>query len=185
MTLCAVLTGFEPAASTLTGWRHSKLLHRTLHHCVPPTGIRTRRRAEAHGVLCRRGPESLWDAPASAKATHDHGLADARRQQDDGLWWAGAGSNRRPSDFSAGRGVPRGPSASPAGTAHSSTTRRRPAQCVGAAATYRCPRLQSSPSGDGINDMLEYWFGPARTMSAPGWTAASVICSTSSAWRRH
>jgi hypothetical protein len=42
------------------------------------------------------------------------------------------------------------------------------ARCSDAAVTYRCLRLQGSPSGDGINDTLEYWFGASSVNEGAG-----------------
>jgi hypothetical protein len=42
------------------------------------------------------------------------------------------------------------------------------AQCSDPAVTYRCLRLQGSPSGDGINDTLEYWFGASSVNDGAG-----------------
>jgi hypothetical protein len=42
------------------------------------------------------------------------------------------------------------------------------ARCSDPAVTYRCLRLAGSPSGDGINDTLEYWFGASSINEAAG-----------------
>ena len=42
------------------------------------------------------------------------------------------------------------------------------ARCSDPAVTYRCLRLQGSPSGDGINDTLEYWFGASSVNEGAG-----------------
>jgi hypothetical protein len=74
--LTAVLTGLEPATSTLTGWRALQLLYRTLHAVAYPTrtpnGIRTRAAA-----LKGRCPRPLDDGGADGLAAE---TSSARRR---------------------------------------------------------------------------------------------------------
>jgi hypothetical protein len=42
------------------------------------------------------------------------------------------------------------------------------ARCSDPAVAYRCLRLAGSPSGDGINDTLEYWFGASSINEGAG-----------------